>query len=128
MTATASTKKVHGICQGLVLRDQRVISSTPDRANITLTVQRRPYPVANLRTVEEIYDYVFHPLIEELLIKGSSFSKTVVYTKLKWCGYGHNLTLRPNLSGQQIPRQQVSQFHSTCTKEVSLLNLTTKLL
>ena len=55
-------------------------------------------------TVEESFDTNFQPLVQELLEQGASFPKSVVYTKLKWCGYGHEAAVK-DCSDEKIMRR-----------------------
>ena len=77
------------------------------------------------RTVEESFDSIFQPLVKELKEKGASFPKTVVYTKLNWCGYDREAAVRDCKDIETM--RSVAQYHSPCTKEVSLFNIRSKL-
>ena len=126
LTATASPKMQEAICKDLLLHRTKFICANPDRPNVKLMVVRRPSPTTKNCTVEETYDVVFDPLIKELEEKGLSFPKTVVYAKLKWCGYGNHKAIRPKSEASGaggVNPQHVSQYHAPCTQEVSFIIL-----
>ena len=54
-------------------------------------------------------------------MKREAFPKTVVYTKLKWCGYAHEMALRPDMDGNSSNIDAfIAQYHQPCTKQVFL--------
>jgi len=72
-------------------------------------------------SVEDSFDAVIVPLLNELRLKREEFPKTIVFTKLKWCGYAHNLALRPTEGGVEDAtsiEKFVAQFHAPCTSQV----------
>ena len=59
-----------------------VVSLSPDRPNIKLSVQNRPPSTGGENTAEAVYNAVLKDLVEELRADPDSFPRTVVYTKL----------------------------------------------
>jgi hypothetical protein len=66
---------------------------------------------------------ILQPIGNDLIELQNLYSKTIIYAKLKWCGYGYAF-LRTILhraekkSGQMINRDLVSQYHASCTDQV----------
>ena len=121
LTATATIKMREEITAHLAMKTPVIIAAPMDRSNIRMEVCKRNPNCGMQRTVEESFDGIFQPLIKELKEKGAAFPKTVVYTKLKWCGYGHEAAVRDSKEDETMRR--VAQYHSPCTKEVSLFNI-----
>jgi hypothetical protein len=73
--------------------------------------------------VLDAYDSVFQPLIPKLRKDRSGFPRTIVYSKLKWCSYGYEETVRPTENGERDHdiERCVAQFHSPCTPEVRII-------
>lgn len=59
-------------------------------------------------TVEESVDAVIEPLIDELMDKGVQAPRTLLYCKLKWCGYTHWLASLVN----EVPVDLIATYHS----------------
>lgn len=70
-------------------------------------------------TVEDSYKSVLQPLLMELEQKGDSFPKTIVYTKLKWCGFAYDFCNRYMREKPFMDMSMVSQYHSPCKDDVS---------
>ena len=65
----------------------------------------KKYPNCGLQcTVEESFDTIFQPLVQELQEQGASFPKPVVYTKLKWCGNSHEAAVKDCLDEEIMRR------------------------
>ena len=45
-------------------------------------------------SVEESYECVLDPFLEELEAKGAEFPKTIIYLPLRWCGHMHHHALK----------------------------------
>ncbi len=119
LTATATTTMQAEIQKCLGMKTAQVICTSIDRPNITLEVKCR-LPSTGKTSVEERFHAIFHPLLQELKSSPETFPKTVVYTKLKWCGYGHELAVREETDGSPSRIQHlVAQFHKPCTSQVS---------
>lgn len=118
LTATATQKMGEEIAAGLHLQNHQTISTSINRPNIFLEVIKRP-PSTGGNSVQKSYDYIFDPIISELKHHQQAFPKTVVYTKLKWCGYGHEQAVRAERDGSpSTATGLVAQFHKPCSAEV----------
>lgn len=122
LTATATTKMQKEIAEILGMKSYSVVQGNIDRANIKLEVKKRPAGCGGRTTVKDSYNFVFDPLISELKATKFEFPKTVVYTKLKWCGYGYEKAHRHDIITENDDdlRKHVAQYHSPCTPEVSI--------
>ena len=124
LSATIPVKDHQDIAKKLGLKSPIVITDSIDRANVKMIVLKRPPSTGSGHTVNESYDHIFEPLIEELKLKREAFPKTVVYTKLKWCGYAHEMALRPDMNGNPSNIDAfIAQYHQPCTKQVLLFLL-----
>jgi ATP-dependent DNA helicase RecQ len=125
LTATATVKMQHDIAKTLCMANYTCITSSVDRPNIKLVVQRRLPSTGGRHTAEGSFTQVYGPLIMELNEMKSKYPKTVVYSKLNWCGRGHEDVVRESLrddSSAEIA-EMVAQFHSPCTNQVRYLNM-----
>ena len=97
-----------------------------------LEVKRRPPSTGGDHTVENAYQSVVDPILEDLRIQGHKFDKTIVYMPLKWCGLMHHRAMtdfihdHPDDKVQQsVDAQQltclVSQYHAPQSNRVSFL-------
>ncbi|XP_070581643.1 ATP-dependent DNA helicase RecQ-like [Ptychodera flava] len=121
MTATATNATMKEIGRCLMLKQPVKVTESVDRQNIKITVKKRPPNSGGNNTVQGSYNTIFQPLIEELRAKGDKFARTIVYTNLRWCGYAHDLALRPCLSGDfSFPdiTNMVAQYHASCTDKM----------
>jgi len=77
-------------------------------------------------TAEAAYVSVLEPLLQELKDKKELFPKTVVYTKLKWCGFAYDFFNRSLLGESSVDISMVSQYHAPCKDDVSfdIVNVT----
>jgi superfamily II DNA helicase RecQ len=117
-TATLSTRKE--ICKALGMNNVSVVATSGDRPNIRYTCDRRPSHSGASNTAESSYSSSFLPFIQELCTKGHAFPKTVIYTALKWCGFGHQLAYQL-LIGDQMQVQstaEVTQYHAHLPNQV----------
>ena len=94
----------------------KTVAAPLDCSNIKISVLKRN-PNCGSSTVEDSYYRIFKPPVEELQELQESFPKTVVYTKLKWCGYGHEVAMKDGHIEEL--KHIVAQYHSPCTKNVS---------
>lgn len=62
------------------------------------------------------------PLLRSLCDDADNFPKTIVYSKLKWCGNGYNMVCQEAAkeSDPNAVIQRVSQYHSACTDQVCI--------
>jgi hypothetical protein len=97
------------------------VITSGNRSNIFLNVERRSSSSGGENTAEDGYIAIFKNLLEELVCKDTLFPKTIVYTKLKWCGYAYDYFARAlsekGSCGADI--SMVSQYHASCKDDVS---------
>lgn len=102
------------------------------RVNLFLEVKHRQPSTGGHFTSEESVNAVVDPYLEELRIKGTHFPKSIMYTKLEWCGYIHNRALSNFLAGHpdQTTVQQadatnleciIQQYHAPQTSQASTM-------
>ncbi|XP_052087859.1 putative ATP-dependent DNA helicase Q1 [Mytilus californianus] len=120
LTATATTKMQNEIRKQLGMKSALTVQSSMDRPNIKLTLVKRPAGCGGKNTVQESYDFIYQPLVDELRADKSSFERTIVYSKINWCGYGYEEVVRPLKNGDKEDNIEkcVAQFHSPCTSEM----------
>ncbi|XP_070551713.1 ATP-dependent DNA helicase Q1-like [Ptychodera flava] len=115
LTATLSDKMGQEIDKILCLKNALKITSSIDGPNIKIIVKPR-LPSGHSSFVD-----VVAPLGHQLRTHKTKFPKTVVYTKLNWCGIGYEETVRSslthNMSNSEIT-SLVGQYHSPCTPEM----------
>ena len=96
------------------------VAASVDRPNIFLSVLKRPASTGAGHSVQDSYDFVIKPIINELIKDKDDFPKTIIYANLNWCGYGHELASRPSRDGSPSTiGHLVGQYHMPCTTEVS---------
>lgn len=120
LTGTATQKTCETIEKSLCLKKVHVVKSSIVRDNIKLLCEKRP----SQNTLDS-FRTVISPLISDLRKNKDKFPKTVVYSKLKWCAEGYQLTLMPEEDGTSVCEEVktiVSQYHAPCTEKV-ILNL-----
>ena len=121
LTATASPVMQVEIAEKLSMKNEKVVSASPDRPNIKFVVKRRPPLSGGNNTSENSVDSVVRPLINELQANPEAFEKTVVFSKIKWCGYCHEEAIRPTPEGYDFGLEQyVAQYHAPCTSKVKV--------
>ena len=126
LTATATVTLQKKIADALQLQNPTVISTNIDRMNIKLEVKRRPAVSGGEKTAQGSYDFIFTPIVSDLRDQMDRFPKTIIYSKLKWCGYGYEEITRPVFDEEQASsslQPLVSQYHSPCTPQVCFLLL-----
>ena len=125
LTATATLKMQSELLKQLhMMKNASIVTASIDRANIKINVKKRlPNTGGRVESVETSFDAIFLPVIEELKREGMIFPKTIIYAKLKWCGYGHEMATRPDRCGhisKVVP--YVAQYHAPCTPKVSFVS------
>lgn len=65
---------------------------------------------------------ILEPLVVELVEMGNLFPKTVIFTKLKWCGHGFEFVRRKLLVAKRSV-DCIGQYHASCVQEVSIYGL-----
>ncbi|CAG2245514.1 unnamed protein product [Mytilus edulis] len=98
------------------------LSGPVDRPNIKLIVQKRLPLTGGKTAAEGSYQDVLNPYIEELCSQIWNVPKTIVYSKLKWCGVGYDMVSQAARLEDNTDEilSAVSQFHAPCTDEVIL--------
>lgn len=119
MTATATVNMQKEISRALCMKRFSTVSTNVDRRNVKIVVTRRLPSTGGQNTPEDAFDNVMGPFLDQLYQDVDRYPRTIVYTKLKWCGYGYSLAKRKALELNN-PRlvQRVSQFHASCTERV----------
>jgi hypothetical protein len=106
------------IASQLAMTNHVVVASNIDWTNITRCVLRRPSNAGGINTVEASYASIFTPLIDELRAKKCEYPKTIIYTKLKWCGFGQEMALMPPSDAKEEQASELSiADQSPCTSE-----------
>ncbi|XP_053381983.1 ATP-dependent DNA helicase RecQ-like [Mercenaria mercenaria] len=110
LTGSAGKEKIKQIKSSVLMRNVLEIRAPLSRPNIKLSVKTR----LSSFHVEESFKQVLNPVIQELKEDPDKFGKTVVYSDLKWCGFGYQECLRcyPDL------RNKMAQYHAPCTESM----------
>ena len=120
VTATATVVMQRDIIRLLDMSDPNVVVGHTDRTNVTLKVIRRDSHAGKDGGVEASYTAVFMPLLKQLKHQRERFPQTVVYTALKWCGFGNELGVKVLADGaiSSVGVKEVSQYHAHMIQEV----------
>ena len=124
LTATASEKMRREIVKCLHFSENyETVNASPDRPNIMFVVDKRQATTGSA-DAEISYKDILTPLFHDLSSVGVSYPRTIVYVKLKWCGYAHELAskilgdkLKHYTDGQMCA--SVAQYHAPQLQEVS---------
>ena len=116
MTGTASVVMIDAIKKSLELTNCSVVAMSPNRGNIYLKKIKRPSNRFGL----EGYEKILQPIAEELLLLRDLYPMTIIYLKLKYCGYAYSLfehiLQSEQYVGESIPSSRLfAQFHSPQT-------------
>ena len=95
------------------------ISASCDRPNIKLEVKKRAPNAGGENNAQASVFQILEPLADELIQCGPDFPKTIIFTKLKWCGHGYEF-VRRKLSKAKANIKLVSQYHASCLPEVKM--------
>jgi hypothetical protein len=118
VTATATVETQKEIAKVLrLVPNYKTVCTNTDRNNIKYIVHRRPSFVGS-GGVDNSYHTCIVPFVDELRMLGRSFPKTVIFTGLKWCGFGHQLA-RCTLGDNQELLGSVNQYHAHLPSSVS---------
>ena len=122
LTATATKETQKEIIKSLCMKKVNVISSSVDRRNVKIIVKRRLPITGAATTTLESFEDVLAPYIRQLCDDPNSLAKTIVYSKLKWCGAGYEMAYREAIKceGAESIMSAVSQYHAPCTDEVRI--------
>ena len=120
LTATAPKEIIHAITDSLQLENPYLLNVNPNRKNIFLEKKLR------LDTFHGMlgYDNILLPLAKDLKDKLLDFPQTIIYSKLRYCGYAYRLFERI-LADKQYHDNSHSpsmslfvQFHSPQTSKM----------
>lgn len=106
VTATATPSSQKEITRLLRMPNPVVIGISPEKHNLFLEVRQRHRPKIPSSTIEDEYECML-----DYIMKRIGNSKTIIFAKLKWCGYAHEY-----LSGH-MSKEMVVQYHSPQTDE-----------
>ena len=122
MTATATVKMQEEIGQNLCLRNVGIVSTNVVRDNTKISVARRLPITGGKYSAEESFHQVLETYVESLCKDPTSFEKTIIYTKLKWCGHGYQYVHHHAREKENFDdiMDSVSQFHAPCTELVNM--------
>ena len=118
VTATATVAMQREIIRLLNMKRLNTVIGQLNRDNIKYMVKRRPSHAGKGHTVEDSYTSVFAPLMEELKVQRQNFPKTVVYSMLKWCGFGNELGVKILSDGTLSRMTEIQQYHAPLPSEV----------
>lgn len=88
LTATAPSNKIENLKSILCLhKNCKVIKENPNRSNIYISIKKR----SNNKFNKEGYEKILKPIAIELSRKQKSYPMTIIYMKLKYCGFAYSL-------------------------------------
>ena len=117
LTATASPQMLKKLEKSLMLTDCEIVSANPNRRNIYLEKNIR---LSN-HFGNESYRAILEPIALDLAIQRQNYPMTIIYLKLKYCGYAYSLFERVLGENQYVgdlkkPAGRLfAQFHSPQT-------------
>ncbi|XP_028416773.1 ATP-dependent DNA helicase Q1-like isoform X2 [Dendronephthya gigantea] len=117
LTATASPVMLEKLKKSLLLASCKIVSVNPNRMNIYLEKKIR---LSN-NVGNESYRAIIEPIAQELAIRREKYPMTIIYLKLKYCGYAYSLFERILKDDQYVGNSKepagrlFAQFHSPQT-------------
>jgi hypothetical protein len=101
------------------------VSANCDRDNIFIGLFIRKASVGGENTAANSIEALLTPIAHELITLRHDFPKTIVFTKLQWCGQGYEYIIRllkmnneenglPLIDGTNL----LMQYHASCMQEV----------
>ena len=88
LTATAPPQLLRDLKQSLRLKtDCKIVARNPNRVNIYLDKK----VCLSSHHGNDSYDRILKPIANELAIQRENFPMTIIYLKLKYCGYAYGL-------------------------------------
>ncbi|XP_060576311.1 ATP-dependent DNA helicase RecQ-like [Ruditapes philippinarum] len=123
LSATVTENGQKQIRDNLLMRSFTSVCASPAKDNIVLLVSSRPSPNAKGNCAETPYDYIFNPILEEMMKKLEKFPITIIYCKsLQWIGYGYQkarqILGKYFYSGEsRSENSRVVMFHSSMEKD-----------
>ena len=126
LTATAPVTTIDLLRKSLCMNNYKLISASPNRKNIFLSKQLRSDTCHGLKS----YDDILLPIAYKLKEMRETYPQTIIYTKLKYCGYGYKLLERILGDNQYVNKTKnpadrlFTQFHSpqTCNMKADILS------
>ncbi|XP_062587881.1 ATP-dependent DNA helicase RecQ-like [Saccostrea cucullata] len=125
LTATMTERGVQEIKKLIGLKNLTITGQkTCVNENIFLSIRHRPAASGGENNVTKSFEACIKPLLIELFCKQDQFPLTIVYSNLKWCGYGVVVAKRilkeRMYNGLPLPQNcRVMQFHAPQSKEVN---------
>ena len=121
LTATAPPQMLKNLKHSLSLKtDCKVIAANPNRSNIYLEKKVR---MSNHHGYEG-FDQILVPIANDLALKRERYPMTIIYLKLKYCGYAYGLFERILADKQFVGETKdpsgrlFAQFHAPQTKRM----------
>ena len=121
LTATAPPLLLKNLKQSLSLKsDCKTVAANPNRVNIYFDKKLR---MSNHHAYES-YDRILLPIANELSVQREKYPMTIIYLKLKYCGYAYGLFERILKDKQYVgetndPAARLfAQFHAPQTKRM----------
>ena len=117
LTATATKKMQAEITRNLLMKSFNLIFHRVDRSNIKLDVKLRPSSPHDGMNSDECIEELLKPIVYEFCKDPSSFRRTVIFSKLKWCYIGYQLVLRESrlFTDKELIKNSIAQYHAICT-------------
>ena len=119
LTATAPPSAIKNLQKILSLNDAQLITTTPNRSNVYIKKVKRLASSQGYKS----YDAILKPIAEKLNLLREKYPMTIIYLKLKYCGYAFRLfnTIieQPFCGTDNIPEARLfTQYHAPATKEL----------
>ena len=121
LTATAPSQMLKKLKHSLSLKtDCKVIAANPNRSNIYLEKKVR---MSNHHGYEG-FDQILVPIANDLALQRERYPMTIIYLKLKYCGYAYGLFERILADKQFVGETKdpsgrlFAQFHAPQTKRM----------
>ncbi|XP_057292616.1 probable ATP-dependent DNA helicase RecS [Hydractinia symbiolongicarpus] len=87
LTATSTVKTTSRIKSVLGMRDCVFLTINPNRSNVFLVAKKRYHNSYGIECIKKI----LLPIGEDLKKQAKAYPQTIIYCKLKYCGYGYKL-------------------------------------
>ena len=121
LTATAPPQLLTNVKQSLSLKtDCKVVAANPNRPNIYFDKKLR----MNNHHGYESYDQILIPIANDLAQQREKYPMTIIYLKLKYCGYAYGLFERILMDNEFVGKTEdpaarlFAQFHAPQTKRM----------
>ena len=111
LTATAPSQMLKKLKHSLSLKtDCKVIAANPNRSNIYLEKKVR---MSNHHGYEG-FDQILVPIANDLALQRERYPMTIIYLKLKYCGYAYGLFERILADKQFVGETKISIWKAIC--------------